>query len=252
MRPLILLITATALAQPSRPTFDVLSVKHVGDMQSNMIREGNMTRSTMRPFQYTPGSFSAKNTLRNILQNAYQLASYQIQGPEWMQTEVYEISAKMPDGTSKETARLMLQSGLEDRLGMKVRLEEKELSIFRMVVIPGTNKLEKVETPTGGNGVRFGMNMLESAAMPMAGLAGSLTQAAGKPVIDETGREGFYKVSLHWEAEPIPADHTGPIRIGTDPGILGAIKDLGLKLEQAKKSMPFLTVEKVSKEPTEN
>ncbi len=196
---------------------------------------------------------SGRNTLRSILLQAYQLAPYQIQGPEWMNSEVYEISAKMPDGTSKETARLMLQAALEDRLGMKAVLAEKELAIFRLVVIPGTNKLEKVDTPSGGGAsFRIGTNLLESAAMTMSGLAGSLTQAAGKPVIDETGREGFYKVSLHWDADPIPADHTGPIRIGTDPGILSAIKDLGLKLEPARKSMPFLTVEKMSKEPTEN
>jgi uncharacterized protein (TIGR03435 family) len=252
MRQIILLIAGAAFAQ-QRPTFDVVSIKHVGDLQSSIVRDGNMSRSSMRPFQFTPGSVSCRMTLRNILLQAYQLAPYQIQGPEWMQSEVYEISARMTDGTSKDTARLMLQSALEDRMGMKAVLAEKELAIFRLVVIPGTNKLEKVDTPADGRtGFRIGTNLLESAAMTMSGLAGSLTQAAGKPVIDETGREGFYKVSLHWDADPIPADHTGPISIGSDPGILSAIKDLGLKLEPAKKNMPFLTVEKMSKEPTEN
>ncbi len=54
MRQLILLIASAAFAQ-QRPTFDVLSIKHVGDMQSNMVQEGNMRRSNMRAFQFTPG-----------------------------------------------------------------------------------------------------------------------------------------------------------------------------------------------------
>ena len=260
MRPLILLIAAAAFAQ-QRPTFDVLSVKHVGDMQSNIIREGGGTRTNLRGFQYTPGSLSCRTTLRNIVMEAYQLQTYQIQAPDWTQSEVYEIGARMPDGTSKDTARLMLQSALEDRMGLKVRLEQKEVAILNLVVIPGSDKLQKVDAPAdGAANFRAGMNLsgsnsLESEAMTMASLATNLTRAAGKPVIDETGREGFYKVSLHWEAAAMPTPEAGGVivlRPGTDPGMLSAIKVLGLKLEPARKTMASLTIEKVNRDPTEN
>jgi uncharacterized protein (TIGR03435 family) len=161
---------------------------------------------------------------------------YQIQAPEWVQTEVYEINAKMPDGTSRETAQLLLRSALEDRLGMKARLEEKEIAIFRLVVVPGTNKLQKADTDRMSS-FRIGGNVFGGPALPISILANSLTQAAGRPVIDETGKEGLYKLELQWE--PAPAAD-------------GAIKDFGLKLEPAKRTMPFLTIEKISKEPTEN
>jgi len=253
MRFTLLLITATALAQPSRPTFDVLSFKHVGDFQSNIVREEGRTRNNMRPFQFTPASVSCRVLLRNILMEAYQLKTYQIQAPEWAQTEVYEINGRMPDGTSRETAQLMLRSALEDRLGMKARLEDKEISIFRLVVVPGSDKLQKADTDRQSM-IRIGGNAFGGPAIPIAILANGLTQAAGRPVIDETGRAGLYKLELHWEPAPMtPGDGDGgSLRIGTDPGILSSIKDFGLKLEPAKKSMPFLTIDKINKEPTEN
>ena len=252
MRFTLLLIVATALAQPSRPTFDVLSFKHAGDLQSNIVHEDGRTRTNLRPFQFTPASVSCRAPLRNFLMEAYQLKQYQIQAPEWAQTEVYEINAKMPDGTSRETAQLMLRSALEDRLGMKARLEDKEVAIFRLVVVPGTDKLQKADTDRQSS-FRIGGSAFGGPAIPIAILANALTQAAGRPVIDETGREGLYKLELHWEsAAPTPGDGGGSMRIGQDPGILAAIKDFGLKLEPTKKNMPFLTIDKINKEPTEN
>jgi uncharacterized protein (TIGR03435 family) len=252
MRFTLLLIAAAAVAQPSRPTFDVLSLKHAGDLQSNIVHEEGRTRTNMRPLQLTPASVSCRIPLRNILMEAYQLKTYQIQAPEWIQTEVYEINARMADGTSRETAQLMLRTALEDRLGMKARLEDKETAIFRLVMVPATDKLQKADTERQSS-FRIGGNAFGGPAIPIAILANALTQAAGRPVIDETGREGLYKLELHWEAAPMtPGDSGGSMRIGADPGILSAIKDFGLKLEPAKKNMPFLTIDKVNKEPTEN
>ena len=250
MRFSLLVITATALAQ-SHPTFDVLSLKHAGDIHSNIVREEGRSRSSLRPIQFTPSSVSCRAPLRNILMEAYQLKIYQIQAPEWTQTEVYEINAKMPDGTSKETARLMLQTALEDRLGMKVRLEDKETAVFRLLVIPGTDKLHKAEGDRQSS-FRIGGNQFGGPAIPIAILAATLTQAAGRPVIDETGRAGLYKLELHWEATPAGDSGSDSMRISTDPGVLSAIKDVGLKHEPAKRTLPFLTVEKVSKDATEN
>jgi uncharacterized protein (TIGR03435 family) len=228
----------------------VLSLKHAGDMSSNHVIEGGRGRTTLRPFQFTPSSVSCRTNLRGILMEAYQLKTYQIQAPEWTQTEVYEINAKMPDGTSRETAELMLRNSLEDRLGMKARLEDKEIAIFRLLMIPGTDKLQKADTERQSS-FRVGGNAFGGSAIRMSILANALSQAAGRPVIDETGKEGLYKLELHWESEP-PDAGGGSARIGVEPGILGVIKDFGLKLEPAKRTMPHLTIEKISKEPAEN
>jgi uncharacterized protein (TIGR03435 family) len=246
MRATLLLMTAAAFAQ-QRHTFEVLSLKHAGDVQSNSSGRG---WSAMRPFQFTPSSVSGRQRLMDILMEAYQLKPYQIQTPEWADSEVYEINARMPEGTSRETAQFMLRSALEDRLGMKARLEDKEIAIFRLVVIPGTDKLQKADSDHRSS-FRIGANQFGGSAIPMSLLVNALTQAAGRSVIDETGREGLYKLELQWEQAPADSGG-GNMRVGIESGILSAIKDIGLKLEPAKKTMPFLTIDKINKEPTEN
>jgi uncharacterized protein (TIGR03435 family) len=234
------------------PAFEVVSLKHVGDTQSNVVREGNRSRSTTRPWEFNSGKVSCKLTLMAILTEAYGLKPFQVQGPAWMQTEVYELAATMPDPTPRETARLMIQTMLKNRLGMVARKEEKEFSVFRLVEVPGNTKLEELlPTPTGFS-VRFANDYLEAMpAMPLSALAGSLSNAAGRPVLDETGRAGYYKIKLQWNADPPPTDG-GPIRLGVSTGMLTALPQIGLKLESAKKMLDSLVIEKANKEPTEN
>jgi uncharacterized protein (TIGR03435 family) len=208
----------------------------------------------MQPFRYTGGSVSCKTTLMSILTETYQVKSFQVQGPGWLDQEVYEIGARMPDGTSRETARLMLQTMLGDRLGLKLRREQKEFAVFALVTITGSTKLEEVTpTPTTFS-YRMGTDSMEAdPGMPMIALANTLSRAAGRPVLDETGLRGYYKVKLQWNAEPVQPERTGGvIHIGTDSAMISALPQIGLKLEFVRRLLDNLVVEKVSKEPTEN
>jgi uncharacterized protein (TIGR03435 family) len=235
-----------------RPAFDVLSVKHVGDAESLQTREGNTTYSNQQQVRFAGGSMSCKTTLRAILRAAYALKDYQIQGPDWMDREVYQIDARMPDGTSRSTQLRMLQSALAHRLGLKVRLEKKEFPVFLLVTTPGAKKLEKIDTDNQTYSFRMGMDSMEAIpGMTMSGLAGMLADPAGRPVLDETGLDGIYKVKLQWTEEPPRAD-AGVIQIGRSYGMISALPQLGLKLEPAKRMLDNLVVESVSKEPTEN
>jgi uncharacterized protein (TIGR03435 family) len=250
---LLLVAPLNAIAQ-EQPAFDVVSIKHVGDVQSTVVHEGNSSRTTLQPFRYSGGSVSCKTTLSSILTEAYQVKSFQVQGPGWLEQEVYEIGARMPDGTSRETSRLMLQTMLGDRLGLKLRREQKEFAVFALVTIPGSTKLEEVKPTPTTFGYRMGMDSLEAdPGMPLSALASTLSRAAGRPVLDETGLKGFYKVRLQWNAEPIQPERTGGvIHMGTDSAMLSALPQIGLKLESVKRLLDNLVVEKVSKEPTEN
>jgi uncharacterized protein (TIGR03435 family) len=233
--------------------FDVASVKHVGDVQSTVTREGNMSRTNLIPFRFVGGSVSCKTTLMTILTEAYGVQAFQVQGPAWMEQEVYDIAARMPDGTSRETARLMLQTMLADRMGLKVRREPKEYSVFALVAVPGSNKLETISPAPTSFKYRTGMDSMEAdPGMPLAALVNTLSRAAGRPVLDETGLKGYYKVKLHWNAEPVRPVEGQVIHVGVDPAMLSALPQIGLKVEPVKRTMDSLVVEKVSKEPTEN
>jgi uncharacterized protein (TIGR03435 family) len=249
---LFLVCVPSAIGQ-ERAVFDVVSLKHVGDQRSNSVQTGpGAFLSNIRGFKYSPGAVSCRLPLMSILSEAYQVRPFQIQGPEWLDQEVYEIDARMPDGTSKETARLMVRSALADRMGLKLRRERKEFALFVLAVIPGTKKLEEVlpTPPTFGYSTR--MDTLEAdPGMPTSSLAGILSRAAGRPVLDETGLKGFYKVKLHWNADP-PTEGVAVTHLGADAGIISALPQIGLKLEPAKRMMDWLVIETVAKEPTEN
>jgi uncharacterized protein (TIGR03435 family) len=246
-------VTVTANAQAAAPAFDVVSVKHIGDVQSTMVQEGNQRKTTLVGLRFTGGAVSCKMTLSDILMEAYQVRGFQVLGPGWIEQEVYEIAARMPDGTSRETARLMLQTMLADRLGVKLHREQKEFSVFRLVVIPGTTRLEEVTPAPTSTRTRFGMDMLEAdPGMPLSSLATRLARATGKPVLDETGKTGYYKVKLHWNATPYEPTPGVAHEIGVDVGMISALPQIGLKLEPVKRMMDSLVVEKASKEPTEN
>jgi uncharacterized protein (TIGR03435 family) len=250
----LLLVAALPAVGQEHPSFDVVSIKHVGDVQSTVIREGNMSRTNMQPLRFGGGSVSCKTTLMTILSDAYQVKSFQVQGPGWMDQDVYEIGARMPDGTSREAARLMLQSMLADRLGLKLRREQKEFAVFALVTIPGSTKLEAATAAPNTFSYRVGMDSLEAdPGMPLGALASTLSRAAGRPVLDETGLKGYYKVKLQWNAEPVQPERAGGvIHLGVDSAMLSALPQIGLKVESVRRVLDNLVVEKVSKEPTEN
>jgi uncharacterized protein (TIGR03435 family) len=59
-------------------------------------------------------------TLKNLLTTAYGVKAFQISGPGWLETERYDVAAKIPPDTSKEQFGLM-----QEQLGLK--LESKKV-----------------------------------------------------------------------------------------------------------------------------
>jgi uncharacterized protein (TIGR03435 family) len=121
----------------------------------------------------------------------------------------------------------------------------------------------------------------EIARLTMANFADLLTQFVDLPVMDMTGLEGFYQVSLEIPKEelltiaqrmlpkmgmPLPAGISGAgALIGAAPGagglaasdpsgggIMQAVQKLGLKLDSRKVPMETLIVDHIEKTPTEN
>lgn len=252
MRVAILAGIGIALAaQENTSSFEVASVKHIGDRMSMTVRGARGVRSTMQPCRYTPASVSCKITLQSVLLDMYHIKLFQLEAPAWVANEVYQIEARMPDGTPPEAGPAMMERLLGERLGMVARREKRETSVYALVVVPGSNKLEEVTPAPPGYGARFGSGIYEAMpAMPLSGLTGLLQQAAGRPVLDETGRTGYYKVKLQWT--PPPNDDAPGKSVAVDPGIISALSQLGLKLQPAKRTIDYVVVEKVSKEPTEN
>lgn len=89
--------------------------------------------------------------LNDLIRIAFKVKAYQIQGPEWMTQQRFEIQAKIPDGVSKDLVPQMLQSLLADRFKFTFHREKKELPVYALVVAKGGIKLAaadaQAETP---------------------------------------------------------------------------------------------------------
>src|SRR5664279_6215744 len=106
-----------------------------------------------------------------ILTNAYGVKNYQVTGPGWLDTERYDITAKVPKGATKDDLKLMLQGLLAERFKLTLHHETKELPMYALVVGKGGPKLkESVEDDATASG-----------AAPQGGTAGSGGPSASAP-----------------------------------------------------------------------
>ena len=53
--------------------------------------------------------------MKALIARAYDVKEYQVEGPQWLESERYDVMAKIPEGTDKAQLRPMLQRLLADR-----------------------------------------------------------------------------------------------------------------------------------------
>ena len=274
-----------AFGQPaSQPAFEVASVKPAAP-QAN-----GQNRLTMRggPGSDDPSQISYTNVyLMSILRIAYGAYFYQIVGPSWLGVNGYDISAKLPPGTTKEQFNQMLINLLAERFHLTLHHESRDVQGYELLTGKNGSKLKEstaadsdgvAATPSGPAktdakgfpqldhpGVAMTMKMEPNAKMPsvlmtfqaqpLAGLLRTLGEELGRPVVDKTGLVGKYDFTLEFAPETrtpsTQASAEPPDQSG--PGILTATQEqLGLKLESRKVPFDMLIIDSVDKVPTAN
>jgi uncharacterized protein (TIGR03435 family) len=97
--------------------------------------------------------------------------------------------------------------------------------------------------------------------LTMDALAAKLSSDLGRPVVNETGLNGNYDISLHWRAAPAlgrAATGAGEAITANQqndraPDLLDAVREqLGLRLEPTKRLTQVLVVDHALRRPTEN
>src|SRR4051794_8869344 len=91
---LALSVCALSAQVPSgSPTFDVASVKPAAPSTDGRI----MTRMQGGPGSSDPGQISYLNaSMKNLLTIAFGVKGYQLSGPNWLDSERYDVVAKIP------------------------------------------------------------------------------------------------------------------------------------------------------------
>jgi uncharacterized protein (TIGR03435 family) len=215
---MLLPIFLVALAvQDAPPAFEAASVKPAQRMTPALRIAG--------------GQVTGIATLKTLLRWAFDLRPYQVSGPSWIETERYEITAKLPDGATKEQVPAMLRALLAERFGLVAHRETRELPVYSLVVAKGGPKLQSSaagqDTPgapklvRGANGypeVAPGSEVPRTYQVVLGGpdgllyklwarretmqqLADRLSSQLNRAVVDRTELRGGYDFSLSWTIE---------------------------------------------------
>lgn len=260
---------ASPSAGASSPSYEVASIKP------------NRSGDGMVRFMFAPDGLSANGLpVKMLIGFAYNMKDFQISGgPAWIDSERYDIEAKMDESTiaalkkltpeqALEQRRLMVQSLLLERFNLKVSHSTKDLPIYALVVAKNGPKLTKsADAPAGPGGpgprsrVRFGVGELNATGAPISTLIDSLAREVGRTIVDKTGLDGRYDFTLHWNSDRQslsaagPADASqgpAPSQDSSGPSIFTALQEqLGLKLESQKGPVETLVIESIAK-PSEN
>lgn len=202
------------------------------------------TRGSIGP---SPGAFIANGIpLKILIEIAYHVKDFQISGgPDWIETDHYDVSAKAPAGfiPTAQQMQPMLQALLEDRFRLKLHRETRELPAFALVVGKGGPKL--TASAFADSRISVGHGIFTGQKIDMAGLADALAMDSDRTIVDRTGLAGQFDVTLKWNPDATDSD---PAAVS----LFTAIQEqLGLKLEATKAPVEVLVIDSVQK-ATEN
>jgi len=270
---------------PPNPEFEVASIKpnNSGGRGSTM---------GVQPGRYT----ATNVTLRALILNAYHLESVQLSGgPAWIGADHFDIVAKIPADVPPSSLPEMLRALLADRFKLVTHTQSRQLPIYALVPARSDKKLgpqlhpstseceaaagestlkakegkEKSKEARGSAPAaprssgqrppcttRMAPGRLSGSAMTMPALAGSLSGAVERTVLDRTGIMGAFDVELTWTPDQMPQRSAGadpskakPVKVDPNgPSIFTALREqLGLKLGSSKGAVDVLVVDRVER-----
>ncbi|HLH19995.1 MAG TPA: TIGR03435 family protein [Bryobacteraceae bacterium] len=246
----VLLAIRAISAQPeAAPGFEVATVKLAPP------REGDARLVAM---DTDPAAVRYTNvTLKNLIAIAYRFDDRLIAGgPGWLDTQQYDLAARLPPGTPKDRVPGMMQTLLAEQFHLTVHRESKEQRVYFLVAAKGGPKLKEAPKAEPGNpdvdqvrGDRLPISVFRGRivghAMPLGSLAAVLARPAGYQVVDRTGLAGLFDIDLKWR----PDEDTK----GDGPGLFTAIQEqLGLKLEPGRAPVETLVIDRAERIPAGN
>ena len=263
--PLLGMFNRPSLAAPPQPggtpdeVFEVASVRPsrvptIPPLVRGQRRTNGEALLSAEKIDASPGNLTMRNVrLISCLQWAYALRSFQVSGPEWLDSERFDIVAKPPRPVPEAKLRLMLRSLLADRFRLAFHSQSKQRSVYALVV-GNAPKLRESEGDRGAastNSKKGNPGVLDAQRTTMTEFAELLSAGPlGTPVINMTGLQGRYDFNL--DLSPLLATEGGqrpdPAAIIT----LAVQKQLGLRLEPRKAPLEILVVDHMDKIPAAN
>jgi uncharacterized protein (TIGR03435 family) len=289
---IVVLLSPAAAAQTptAAPTFEVAVIRPSLPMADAipLLREGKLKVGISIDKARVDMGFV---TITDLIVEAYKVRPHQISGPDWLSMERFNIQAKLPDGSAEDEVPQMLRTMLADRFLLRTHMESRALSAYSLVVGKNGAKLQPSTlppdpepakglttlTPSAGNTVTssggpagptqitMGPNGVQLVMLKtkISALADMLTSILGKPVVDRTGLNGYFRIALDIAQSDVAnvaraLGMGGPataIGVPTDPGgssMFQAVEQFGLRLDSRKEQIETLVIDHIEKLPTAN
>ena len=193
-------------------------------------------------------------SLTSVLIAAYEVQAFQISAPQWAPTTRYDITAKVPAGTTSAQVPIMWQNLLKNRLAVTVHRESKEFRVYELAVGRGGPKIKETDLPPTAEPFDFAAGspkIAQNGALDMNGTGsiitvtptatGTTARLAAKgftmpdlaarlggwtshPIVDKTGLAGRFDFVLEFTPDssrlPLPGAPTPPApgNGASDPG----------------------------------
>jgi uncharacterized protein (TIGR03435 family) len=252
----LILFAATAAfgqsADGSTPAFDVASVK-VSQPGAAGERRGRGNT------QVSPGTVTMRNvSLKSAIRWAWHVTEYQVTGPDWLDSERYEITGKAAGPATDDQLRLMMQALLRERFKLALHRQTKDFSVY--VLVAGKNGPKVHESTTEGEtSIETNQKQMSVSVQraPVSQLVEMLSNVMRAPVIDRTGLKGRYDLNLNvakYAADMVAQGKS----VESTPMDTGALvttvlqSELGLKLEARKMPLEVVVIDRAEKSPVEN
>jgi uncharacterized protein (TIGR03435 family) len=220
----IMLLTIGVLAGFGQ-SFDVASVKASARVAG---------KDTVSPIAISPTGLTAHNvTLKRLIGQAYGVQPFQIVGgPPWLDSNEYDVEARVSADSPREQMNARLRSLLTERFGLVVHAGSVAKQVYELTPDRGGVRIQAVkegETPKAGArvfrgdmqqfanflGVQLSIPPIEDPTRP------SFATGPPVPVLDRTGLEGIFEIAVDVRPEA-----------GADMFTLWqrALRDMGLRL----------------------
>jgi uncharacterized protein (TIGR03435 family) len=212
-------------------------------------------------------------SLQQLIQIAYDLKlKNQVTGAfSWLDSQRYNLEASAGSAVGEPQVRLMIQALLEERFKLKFHREIRELPVYSLVLakngvkrgtslraapsgdcgamttpqaVPPPAGPGAPDSPCGGISLNFGK--LTGHRTNMGELATNLSTVLGSPVLDKTGIEGSFDLTLTWTPDQLAPGQPPPDV--SAPSIYTALQEqLGLKVEAGKGPVEIIVVDSAEK-----
>ena len=201
-------------------------------------------------------------TMVDLISLAYDVDNDKILGgPNWLELDRFDVSARARPGSTQEQAKLMLQTLLAERFSLKFHKDSKEMPGFVLSLGSGKPKMRPAaddsapwtcqgQPQTAPSPDTIPQQVVDCHSMSMddfARIAGQIANNNGS-ALNKTGLDGKWDFTIKWTPPALLA------RAGGDGiTIFEAVdKQLGLKLEPGKIPQPVILVDSVNEAPTPN